>query len=141
MSRLSQVQAARRDWFDTLADWSVLGLNVVSELQERGFTVLPDAVSSGRIERLAIAYNAAAASATGDDISIGSTSTRVTDFVNRGAEFDRLYVFPPLLNNKTVRSSCVERNPRSDIFSTGVATRKQNTMTMCVRYFARCSTN
>ena len=37
------------------------------------------------------------ASATGDDIRIGSTSTKVNDFVNRGAEFDDLYVFPPLL--------------------------------------------
>ena len=86
-----------RDWFGTLAEWSVLGPDVVSELQERGFAILPDAVPSGDMEQLAAAYDAAVASATGDDISIGSTSTRVTDFVNRGAEFDRLYIFPPLL--------------------------------------------
>ena len=49
------------------------------------------------MERLVDAYTAAMASATGDDIRVGSTSTRVSDFVNRGAEFDDLYVFPPLL--------------------------------------------
>ena len=86
-----------RDWFGTLAEWSVLGPDAVSELQERGFAILPDAVPSGETEQLAAAYDATVASATGDDVSIGSTSTRVTDFVNRGAEFDRLYVLPPLL--------------------------------------------
>ena len=86
-----------RDWFGTLAEWSILGSDAVSELRERGSAILPDAVPSGEMEQLAAAYNRAVASATGDDVSIGSTSTRVTDFVNRGAEFDRLYVWPPLL--------------------------------------------
>ena len=49
------------------------------------------------MERLAIAYNVAVASATGDDVHIGSASTRVADFVNRGPEFDDLYIFSPLL--------------------------------------------
>jgi ectoine hydroxylase-related dioxygenase (phytanoyl-CoA dioxygenase family) len=31
-------------------------------------------------------------------LRVGSTSTRVSDFVNRGREFDGLYVFPPLLD-------------------------------------------
>ena len=85
------------DWFGTAAEWSVLGSDAVSELRERGLAILPDAVPSGEMEQLAAAYDAAVASATDEDISIGSTSTRVTDFVNRGAEFDRLYVLPPLL--------------------------------------------
>ena len=72
-------------------------MDAASELQERGFVVLPGPVPSERMELLADAYTAAVASATGDDIRIGSTSTRVSDFVNRGAEFDDLYVFPPLL--------------------------------------------
>jgi ectoine hydroxylase-related dioxygenase (phytanoyl-CoA dioxygenase family) len=46
---------------------------------------------------LADAYTAAVGSATDDDVRIGSTSTKVTDFVNRAAAFDNLYVFPPLL--------------------------------------------
>ena len=82
-----------------VAEWSVLGSDTVSELQECGFAILPDAVSSGEMEQLAAAaYDAAVASATGDDVSIGSTSTRVTDFVNRGAEFDSTVRIPaPLL--------------------------------------------
>jgi hypothetical protein len=75
-----------------------LAIAAASELHERGFVVLPGAVSSDRIERLVTAYTAAVESATGDDIKIGSASTRVNDFVNRGAEFDDLYVFPPLLD-------------------------------------------
>jgi hypothetical protein len=85
------------DWFSTLAAGSELPMDAASELQERGFVVLPGPVPSDRVERLANAYNAAIASATVDDVKIGSTSTRVSDFVNRGAEFDALYVFPPLL--------------------------------------------
>src|SRR5205085_8147184 len=33
----------------------------------------------------------------GPDLRVGTTSTRVSDVVNRGAAFDELYVFPPLL--------------------------------------------
>lgn len=85
------------DWFSPLAAGSELPTDAASELQERGFVVLPGPVPPDRMERLANAYNAAADSATGDDIRVGSTSTRVNDFVNRGAEFDGLYIFPPLL--------------------------------------------
>jgi hypothetical protein len=69
-------------------------MDATSELQERGFVVIP---GPARPDLLAKAYIAAVASATRDDIRIGSTSTKVKDFVNRGAEFDNLYVFPPLL--------------------------------------------
>lgn len=85
------------DWFDTLAAGSELPLDAAMELQERGFVVLPGAVAADRMERLSDAYDAAVASATGDDIRIGSTSTKVSDFVNRDAVFDELYVYPPLL--------------------------------------------
>ena len=76
---------------------SHLPMDAVSGIQERGFVVLPGPVPSERMELLADAYTGAVASATGDDVRIGSASTRVSDFVNRGAEFDNLYVFPPLL--------------------------------------------
>jgi lactoylglutathione lyase len=85
------------DWFSTLAAGSELLRDAASELQERGFIVLPGPVPSERMEQLADAYTAAVAAATGNDIRIGSTSTKVSDFVNRGAEFDDLYTFPPLL--------------------------------------------
>jgi ectoine hydroxylase-related dioxygenase (phytanoyl-CoA dioxygenase family) len=54
-------------------------------------------VPPDRIGPLAAAYDRAIASATGADIGVGRSSTRVTDFVNRGAEFDDLYVHPPLI--------------------------------------------
>ena len=66
-------------------------------LQERGFVVLPGPVPSDRVPQLADAYDAAMGSARPDEVKIGDTSTRVSDFVNRGSEFDALYVFPPLL--------------------------------------------
>lgn len=85
------------DWFSTLTAGSALPVDAAAELRERGFVVLRDAVPSDRMERLADAYHDAVAAADGDDIRIGSASTRVTDFVNRGSAFDDLYVFPPLL--------------------------------------------
>lgn len=50
-----------------------------------------------RIRTLADAYDEAINRATGDDVRVGSTTTRVNDFVNRGAAFDAVYVYPPLL--------------------------------------------
>jgi len=47
-----------------------------ASVQERGFARLPGPVRSDRMELLANAYTAAVASATDDDIKIGSTSTR-----------------------------------------------------------------
>jgi ectoine hydroxylase-related dioxygenase (phytanoyl-CoA dioxygenase family) len=68
-----------------------------SDLEARGFTVLPGVVPPGRVEQLATAYDRAVASATAADMWIGRSSIRVTDFVNRGPEFDDLYVHPPLI--------------------------------------------
>ena len=82
------------DWFSTLAAGSELPMDATSALQEQGFVVIP---GPARPDQLANAYTAAVASATSDDIKIGSTSTKVNDFVNRGAVFDSLYIFPPLL--------------------------------------------
>jgi len=72
-------------------------MEAASVLQERGFVVLPGPVPSDRVPQLADAYDAAMGSARPDEVKIGDTSTRVSDFVNRGSEFDALYVFPPLL--------------------------------------------
>ena len=85
------------DWFNTLAAGHELPAQATSELKERGFVVLPCVVTARSMERLTAAYTEAVTSATGDDIRVGSTSTKVSDFVNRGAAFDDLYIFPPLL--------------------------------------------
>jgi len=86
------------DWFDTLAASSELSADTAHELHHQGFVVLPGPVPCERIGQLADAYDAAVTSAREEDMKIGSTSTRVNDFVNRGKEFDALYVFPPLLD-------------------------------------------
>jgi hypothetical protein len=67
-------------------------------LQESGFVVLAGPYPVERIEGVADAYDAAVGSAVEDDVRIGSTSTRVVDFVNRGPLFDPLYIYPPLLD-------------------------------------------
>ena len=85
------------DWFHSIAAGSELPGHAASAPQERGFVVIPGPEPAERMARLADVYDAAVASATGDDIKIGSASTRVSDFVNRGIEFDSLYIFPPLL--------------------------------------------
>jgi len=85
------------DWFSKLSKGSELPPDRAEELQEHGFVVLRSLVPSGQMDHLARAYDAAVASAAEDDVHTGSTTMRVTDFVNRGAEFDDVYVFPPLL--------------------------------------------
>src|SRR3954467_8615474 len=85
------------DWFINLAAGKELPAHAASELEERGFVVFPGVVPVDRMKRLAAAYITAVTAAAGDDVKVGSTSTKVSDFVNRGAEFDDLYVFPPLL--------------------------------------------
>lgn len=86
------------DWFDSLASSTALSADADSDLHLQGFEVLPGPVPGDRIEWLADAYTAAVSAATGADVRIGSTSTRVIDFVNRGEAFDALYIFPPLLD-------------------------------------------
>jgi hypothetical protein len=85
------------DWVNTLLEIRELPTDRAQELEERGFIVLTGHVAAGQMDYLAQAYDAAVASAAMNDVRIGSTSTRVTDFVNRGAEFDDVYISPPLL--------------------------------------------
>ena len=86
------------DWFDNFSTSSELPAEAVSELHQKGFVVLPGLVPRDRVERLAEKYDAAMSSAKDVDLKIGSTSTRVNDFVNRGDEFDALYILPLLLD-------------------------------------------
>ena len=85
------------DRFNTLAAIRELSSDQAREFHEHGFVVLPAVVPSEGMARLARAYDDAVASTDGEDVRAGSTTTRVTDFVNRGAEFDDFYTFPPLL--------------------------------------------
>jgi hypothetical protein len=82
----------------TLPASGQLASEAASTLQEQGFVVVPGPLAPGRMEEVSRAYGAAETSAAGDEIKIGSTTTRVSDFVNRGREFDDVYTFPPLLD-------------------------------------------
>jgi ectoine hydroxylase-related dioxygenase (phytanoyl-CoA dioxygenase family) len=67
------------------------------ELDEVGFTIIPGPVPVDDLAQLVATYEAAASGAISDDVKVGSSTTRVRDFVNRGPEFDSLYLHPPVL--------------------------------------------
>lgn len=84
------------DWFARMAAGG-LSARAAQELHDVGFAVIPGPVPPGGLALLAEAYDAAVASAGAADVRVGSTTTRVVDFVNRGPAFDGLYVYPPAL--------------------------------------------
>jgi len=67
-------------------------------LLDAGFVVVPGPVPDDRLAELSASYDAAVSAADPSDVRVGSTTTRVSDFVNRGPEFDGLYLYPPLLD-------------------------------------------
>jgi hypothetical protein len=83
------------DWFDEIGVGCELPAGAARALLDAGFVVIPDFVATERLAQLADAYDLAVASAAAPDLHIGSSTTRVHDFVNRGADFDPLYVCPP----------------------------------------------
>jgi ectoine hydroxylase-related dioxygenase (phytanoyl-CoA dioxygenase family) len=85
------------EWFSAIAAGSSLPLDALRDLCDAGFVVIPGPVASDGMARLADAYDSAAAGASVADVRVGSTTTRVTDLVNRGPDFDALYVFAPIL--------------------------------------------
>ena len=86
------------DWHRALAASRELPPEAVSELLDRGFLVLRNVVAADRMARLSAAYDAAVSSASEPDLRVGSTTTRVSDFVNRSETCDALYVYTPLLD-------------------------------------------
>jgi ectoine hydroxylase-related dioxygenase (phytanoyl-CoA dioxygenase family) len=86
-----------RDWFSVIGAGRELSARAARDLRDDGFVVIPGPVAPEGLARLAAAYEAAVDSADSDDVSFGSTTTRVHDFVNRGPEFDALYVYRPVL--------------------------------------------
>src|SRR5436305_1745032 len=85
------------DWFSVVDARCELPAGAVQNLRNGGFVVIPGPVTPDRMAQLAAAYDAAVAGAAPDEVSIGSTTTRVNDFVNRDPEFDGLYVYEPVL--------------------------------------------
>jgi ectoine hydroxylase-related dioxygenase (phytanoyl-CoA dioxygenase family) len=92
--------APKTDWHSIIAaESNHLPRDAARQLREIGFIVMPGPVIPGGCERLSDAYDHAVATADPGDVHIGSTrsSTRINDFVNRGSEFDEIYIYRPLL--------------------------------------------
>ena len=86
-------------WYTTSASEPHLSRDASRRLSDVGFVVMPGPVPSGGCEQLSAAYERAVAGADPADIHTGRTgsTTRIDDFVNRGPEFDGIYIYPPLL--------------------------------------------
>jgi len=82
--------------FRAIATGSHLPADTATRLLADGFVVIPGPILSGGHERLSAAYDQVVAIADPADLRVAS-STRVTDLVNRGPEFDGIYIHPPLL--------------------------------------------
>lgn len=85
------------EWFNLIATESRLETSAVHDLRFEGFAVIPGPVPESLLPDLASAYDRAVLLADASDVGRGSTTTRVNDFVNRGAAFDALYLHPPVL--------------------------------------------
>jgi ectoine hydroxylase-related dioxygenase (phytanoyl-CoA dioxygenase family) len=75
-----------------------LSEHAAAALDTDGFVVLPGPLPSSEIRTLQQAYDTAAATAAREDVRRGSASTRINDFVNREALFDRIYTWPAALD-------------------------------------------
>ena len=84
------------NWYSIIAAESELPPAAARQLDDTGFVLMPGPEIRGGCARLSQAYDRAVLTADPRDVSIRSSS-RVHDFVNRGPEFDRLYVYRPVL--------------------------------------------
>jgi Phytanoyl-CoA dioxygenase (PhyH) len=85
-------------WFDSIAASPALSIPELCSLQENGFIVTKGPVRKDDLAALSRPYDSAVSQADPADVWFGSTTTRVTDCVNRGVEFDKIYVHAPLLD-------------------------------------------
>jgi hypothetical protein len=85
-------------WFRSIEATPALSTAELHALREDGFVVTPGPVANADLAALSRAYDLAVAGADPADVKTAPTTTRVADFVNRGAEFDGIYVHRPLLD-------------------------------------------
>ena len=84
------------EWFKSIAVESDLAEDVALQLRDVGYVVIEEMGGHTKCAQLSEAYDTAVLAAHPDDVSIKS-STRIHDFVNRGPDFDELYIYGPLL--------------------------------------------
>ncbi len=99
MSDIKSAESSNNAWHGVIAAEMRLEPDAARQLRELGFVVISGPVTAGGHEQLSEAYDRAAASADPADVHTGKTgaTTRINDFVNRGPEFDGIYLYPPLL--------------------------------------------
>src|SRR3954467_13378086 len=83
--------------FESIATIEALSTADLRALLQDGFVVTKGPVPPDDVPALSRAYDSAVLEASPSDVRVGSTTTRVQDFVNRTAEFDGVYLHPPLL--------------------------------------------
>lgn len=86
------------DWYDGITT-ECLPPESTRQLRDIGFVVISGPVIRGGCERLSNAFDHAMRMADPADVRTArnGSSTRLDDFVNRGPEFDGIYIYPPLL--------------------------------------------
>jgi hypothetical protein len=97
MRSTAREQLSMNDWFNEIGAGCELPAGAARDLVDSGFVVIPGPVATERLAQFAETYDLAVASATAPDLLVGGSTTRVHDFVNRGAEFDLLYIYRPIL--------------------------------------------
>jgi Phytanoyl-CoA dioxygenase (PhyH) len=85
------------EWFSLIDAGGELSPGAMQDLDDAGFVVIPGPVPPEGLAQLAKAYDSAVACAAAGDVSVGSTTTRINNFVNRGPEFGGLYLHRPVL--------------------------------------------
>jgi len=87
------------EWHSLIAAEAHLPPDAARQLRDQGFVVMPGPVLPGGCEQLSKAYDRDVATADPAErhVSRNKSTTRINDFVNRGPEFDCLYIYPPLL--------------------------------------------
>jgi hypothetical protein len=94
-----KVMTCANHWHHRISTELQLPIDTASHLRENGFVVMPGPAIQGGCEKLSDAYDRAVEEADPADLHVGrsGSSTRINDFVNRGPEFDGIYIYPPLL--------------------------------------------
>ena len=97
--RIVDIMTPTKDWHRIIASDSHLSPDAARQMRDIGFVVLAGPVIPGGCEQLTRAYDRAVATADSSDVHTARTgaSTRINNFVNRGPEFDNIYIYPPLL--------------------------------------------
>jgi len=88
------MERVNHNWFHIMAATHELPRETLKELSETGFTVMAGPVVQDEFARIVAAYDSAVLAAHPNDVSVGRSTTRVNDFVNRGPDFDQFYVYP-----------------------------------------------